>query len=67
MVEKNRRRAGGRVTEPGSQRSNSRTTPAGTGAPTAPRHKPIVRFVAALAIIMLIVSLATGIVALFTG
>ncbi|MDH3707932.1 MAG: hypothetical protein OES57_17840 [Acidimicrobiia bacterium] len=68
MVEKNQRRAGGgRVTEPGQSSSSGRTTPSGTGSPTQPRHKPIVRIVAALAIIMLILSLATGIVAIFSG
>jgi len=64
MVEKNRRRGtGGRVTEAGG----GRTTPAGTGSPSAPRHKPIVRIIAALAIAMLILSLATGIVAILSG
>ena len=67
MVEKNRRRAGGRVTEPGQSGGTSRTTPAGTGSPTTRTHKPIVRFIALLAIVMLIATLATGIIALFTG
>ncbi|MDH4171972.1 MAG: hypothetical protein OEW42_20505 [Acidimicrobiia bacterium] len=64
MVQKNRRTGtSGRVTPS----STGRTTPSGTGSPTRTQHKPIVRIVAALAILMLVVSLATGIIAIVTG
>lgn len=62
MVEKNRR-TGGRVTEPGG----GRTTPKGTGKPQGSQHSPIVRFVAALAIVMMILTLAVGIIAVLFG
>ncbi|MGI9604254.1 MAG: hypothetical protein ACR2QE_20415 [Acidimicrobiales bacterium] len=64
MVEKNRRRGtNSRVTPSGT----GRTTPAGTGKPPGTQHKPIVRFIAAFAIFMLIITLAAGIIAVISG
>ena len=61
MVDKRRRTTGGRVTPAGG---GTRPTP---GRPARRGHSPVVRIIAALAIAMLILTLAVGIIGTVFG